>query len=311
MYLLLILLAFILFTISFFGSEINSDKNGFLFDLRLATIKSFIGIAFFSYIICETLSIFNVFSFNYVLFSWVLINGLIIYLNKEKIKLNVFNISSQTIIIPKKEKKILLFIFFIIILPLLLLAIFIPPNNWDSMAYHLPRVEHWIQNKNIYPYPTNIIRQVLTSPLSEYIIANFQILSSTDAFSNLVQFASFIFILCSVTLIFSLLKIWMKGQLLLLLALMSLPMLLFQATTTQTDLLATFFFLSFILFGLLIKQSDDNFTTNFIFLALSLTLGILTKYHIAIFAAPIVIYLLFDQYFSLAFILPYYRQGFI
>ena len=294
MYLLLILLAFILLTISFFGSEINSDKHAFLFGLRLSLMKAFVGIAFFSYLTCEILSLFNVFSFNYVLFSWVLINGLIIYLNKEKIKLNVFNIFSQKITIPKEERNILYFIFLLIILPLLYLSIFIPPNNWDSMAYHLPRVEHWIQNKNIYPYPTNIVRQVLTSPLSEYIIANFQILSNTDAFSNLVQFASFIFILFSGTLIFSLLKIGMKGQLFLLLALISIPMMLFQATTTQTDLLATFFFLSFILFALLLIQSVHNLKSNFIFLALSLTLGILTKYHIAIFAAPIVIYLLFD-----------------
>ena len=293
MYILLILLAFILLVFSFYGLEINSDKNGFLFDVRLSLIKAFICISFFSYITCEILSIFNVFSFNYVLFSWLLINGIIIYLNKEKIKPNVFSIFSQKIEISKKEKNILLFIFFLIILPLLLLAIFIPPNNWDSMAYHLPRVEHWIQNKNIYPYPTNIVRQVLTSPLSEYMIVNFQILSSTDAFSNLVQFASFIFILFSGTLIFSVLKISLKGQLFLLLPLLSIPMMLFQATTTQTDLLASFFFLSFILFALLLIQSDDNFTTNFIFLALSLTLGILTKYHIAIFATPVVIYLLF------------------
>ena len=294
MYILLILLAFILLAFSFYGLGINSYKNGFLFDLRLSIIKAFIGIAFFSYLTSELLSIFNVFSFNFVLISWLLINGIIIYLNTEKIKLNVLSIFSQKVKISKKERRILFFIFFLIILPLLLLAIFIPPNNWDSMAYHIPRVEHWIQNKNIYPYPTNIVRQVLTSPLSEYMIANFQILTGTDDFSNLVQFASFIFILFSSTLIFSVLKINYKGQLFLLLALLSLPMMLFQATTTQTDLLASFFFLSFILFGLLIIQSDDNFKTNFIFLASSLTLGILTKYHIAIFAAPIIFYLLYN-----------------
>jgi hypothetical protein len=294
MYILLILLAFILFSLSFFESDSISNAHSYLFEIRLAVIKAFIGIAFFSYIICEILSLFNIFSFNYVLISWFLINGLIIYLNKEKIKLNVFSVLSQKVKIPKKEKNILFLIFFLIILALLLLAIFIPPNNWDSMAYHLPRVEHWIQNKNIYPYPTNIVRQVLTSPLSEYIIANFQILASTDSFSNLVQFASFIFILFSATLIFSLLKIGINGQLFLFLALLSLPMMLFQATTTQTDLLASFFFISFILFALLIIQTEANFETNFIFLALSLTIGILTKYHIAIFAAPIVIYLLFE-----------------
>jgi len=293
MYILLILLAFILLSLSIFELDSNSNDNSILFAIRLGTIKAFIGIALISYIICEILSLFNIFSFNYVLISWVLIDGGIIYLNKEKIKLNVFSIFSREVIIPKKEKNILLFVFIIIILPLLLFAIFIPPNNWDSMAYHLPRVEHWIQNKNIYPYSTNIVRQALTSPLSEYIIANFQILANTDAFSNLVQFASFIFILFSATLIFSILKIGMKGQLFLFLALLSLPMVLFQATTTQTDLLASFFFISFILFSLLIIKTESNFKTNFIFLALSLTLGILTKYHIAIFVAPIVIYLLF------------------
>jgi hypothetical protein len=294
MYILLILLAFILLSLSFFESDSNPNDNSILFAIRLGAIKAFIGFALISYIICEILSLFNVFSFKYVLISWILINGIIIYLNKEKIKLNVFSIFSQKVTIPKKEKNILLFISFVFILPLLLLAIFIPPNNWDSIAYHLPRIEHWIQNKNIYPYPTNIIRQVLTSPLSEYIIANFQILANTDTFSNFVQFSSFIFILFSTTLIFSILKIGLKGQLFLILALLSLPMILFQATTTQTDLLASFFFIGFILFFLLIIQTKDNFKTNFIFLALSLSLGILTKYHIAIFAAPIVIYLLFD-----------------
>ena len=294
MYILLILLAFILSFISFFESDLNSNDNGYLFKIRLAGIKSFTAIVFISYLICEILSLFNVLNFTYVVFSWALTSAIIIFFNKEKIKLNVYSIISHKILLPKKNRTLLLLIFLIIILPLFLLAMYIPPNNWDSMAYHLPRVEHWIQNKNVYPYPTNIVRQILSPPLSEYIIANFQILSNTDAFSNLVQFASFILILFTGTLIFSSLKIGFRGQLFLLLALLSIPMVLFQATTTQTDLLASFFFLSFILFALLIIQSDNNFKTNLTFLALTLCLGALTKYHIAIFALPIVIYLLFD-----------------
>jgi hypothetical protein len=294
MYILLILFAFILLFISFFEADSNSNDNGYLFKIRLVSIKSFTAIVFISYLICEILSLFNLLSFNYVVFSWVLINAFIIYFYKEILKHNVYSIFSHKIFIPKKYITLLLFIFFIIILPLFLLAIFIPPNNWDSMAYHLPRVEHWIQNKNIYPYPTNIVRQIVSPPLSEYIITNFQVLSNTDAFSNLVQFASFILILFTGTLIFSTLKIDLKGQLFLILALLSIPMMLFQATTTQTDLLASFFFLSFILFSLFIVQSDNNFKSNFTFLAVTLCLGVLTKYHIAIFALPIVIYLLFD-----------------
>jgi hypothetical protein len=294
MSIILIFISFIALLLSFFNYNSKIHATSFSYEIRLASIKSFIAIAFISYLICELLSLFNILSFNYVVFSWALINAIIISFYKELIKLNVNSIISHKILLPKKDRTLLLLIFLILILPLFLLAIFIPPNNWDSMAYHLPRVEHWIQNKNIYPYPTNIVRQIVSPPLSEYIIANFQILSNTDAFSNLLQFASFIFILFTGTLIFSCLKIGFKGQLFLLLALLSIPMLLFQATTTQTDLLASFFFLSFILFSLFIVQSDKNFKTNFTFLALTLCLGVLTKYHIAIFALPIVIYLLFN-----------------
>ena len=294
MSIILIFISFIALLLSFFNSYTKINTTSFSYEIRLASIKSFIAIAFISYLISEILSLFNLLSFNYVFFSWIQINTFIIYFYKEIIKHNVFSIVSHKILLPKKDKHFLILIFLIIIFPLFLLAIFIPPNNWDSMAYHLPRIEHWIQNKNIYPYPTNIVRQILSPPLSEYIIANFQILSNSDAFSNLVQFASFILILFTITLIFSCLKIGLKGQLFLLLALLSLPMLLFQATTTQTDLLASFFFLSFILFALQIIQSANNFKTNFTFLALTLCLGVLTKYHIAIFALPIVIYLLFD-----------------
>ncbi len=159
------------------------------------------------------------------------------------------------------------------------------------MAYHLPRVEHWIQNGNIYPYNTNIVRQVLTSPLSEYMLVNIQLLSGTDTFFNVVQFASFLLILLTATLVFKELNINYKGQLLLVFALMSLPMMIFQSTTTQTDLLSSLFYLAFIYFALLTYKEFDEFKFNTFYLIISLALGILTKYHIAIFAFPICLYL--------------------
>jgi hypothetical protein len=73
MYILLILLAFILLSILFFESDSNSIYNSFLFKIRLAPIKSFTAIALISYLICELLSLFNILSFNYVVFSWALI----------------------------------------------------------------------------------------------------------------------------------------------------------------------------------------------------------------------------------------------
>ena len=43
-------------------------------------------------------------------------------------------------------------------------AIVAPPNNMDSMSYHMPRVMHWIQNASISHYPTNTLRQISFPP---------------------------------------------------------------------------------------------------------------------------------------------------
>ena len=43
------------------------------------------------------------------------------------------------------------------------------PNTWDSMTYHLPRIEHWLQNQSLGFYPTSITRQLEFSILSRRI----------------------------------------------------------------------------------------------------------------------------------------------
>ncbi len=280
--------------------------------LRTAFIKSFIATCFFSYLFCEILSLNNALTKTNIGLGWLMVFiAALIYFIKSKgsleailnaFKFNPLNPSSPKV---SFSSSVLITVLVLVVLPLLLLSVFVPPNNWDSMAYHMPRVLHWIQDKNIYPYPTNIYRQVLTSPLSEYVILNLQILSGTDSFANLVQFFSFVGVLCEVSLLFKLVGINHKGQLFALLMVASLPMIVFQATTTQTDLLATFFFISFVYFTVAIVKEKEkekekgnenmiekkNFFSNTIFLALSLTLGILTKYNVAIFAFPIALYL--------------------
>ena len=34
-----------------------------------------------------------------------------------------------------------------------------PPANPDSLAYHLPRAEHWVQNESVAQYATNYLAQ--------------------------------------------------------------------------------------------------------------------------------------------------------
>ena len=228
-----------------------------------------------------------------ILISWGLVVGILFYfVYKKNIKFSLIRFTIFNESIELKYKIILCFLFIIILVPLLLLAVFIPPNNWDSMAYHLPRIQHWLQNGNIYPYPTNITRQIATSPLSEYIILNLQLLSSSDFFANLVQYIALINIIFLASLVLKSFQINYKGQIFTIVAICSLPMALFQSTTTQTDLLASFFFLCFVYYLIKLNQpaSANNAKTIIILIAISLSLGILTKYTVALFAFPLIIY---------------------
>jgi hypothetical protein len=64
------------------------------------------------------------------------------------------------------------------------------PNNWDSQVYHLPRIEHWIQDASLAFYPTSITRQNEMGPVAEMLLLQTRILSGSDALYPLVQWAS-------------------------------------------------------------------------------------------------------------------------
>ena len=290
-----VILIFISFFLSFlYFTEIETNPNqNLLICKRESFVKSSLLISFLSYLFCEFYSIFNNLNFVSILISWGLVVGILFYfVYKKNIKFSLIRFTIFNESIELKYKIILCFLFIIILVPLLLLAVFIPPNNWDSMAYHLPRIQHWIQNGNIYPYPTNITRQIATSPLSEYIILNLQVLSSSDIFANIVQYFALINIIFLASLVLKSFQINYKGQIFVILAICSLPMALFQSTTTQTDLLASFFFLCFVYYLIKLNQpaSDNNSKTIIILIAISLSLGILTKYTVALFAFPLIIY---------------------
>ena len=288
-----VLLIFISAFLIFIAYLVNPSSTKFtspFSSIRLAFIKAFLAISLISYLLVEVLSFNNQLSYTSISIAWGIVAlGMGIFLWKNHTNIHFPTISFKTI--EKKYQWLLIFGFVFVLLPLLLLSIFIPPNNWDSLAYHLPRIEHWIQNKNIYPYPTNLIRQIITPPFSEYVLLQLRILSGNDWFLNLLQYCSLIGVLFIATQLFQFLKINYKGQILLCCVLISLPMLIFQSTTTQTDLLSAFYLLAFILFSYLFVQ--DNVKESFVYLVIALSIGILTKYTIAIFALPFILYIIY------------------
>ena len=50
------------------------------------------------------------------------------------------------------------------------IAVVAPPNTYDSMAYHMARVAHWLADGTVAHYPTNSLRQLYLSPWSEFAV---------------------------------------------------------------------------------------------------------------------------------------------
>lgn len=112
------------------------------------------------------------------------------------------------------------------------------PNNWDSMTYHLTRVEHWMQRQTVIHYATNNVRQVSQPPLAEYWILHILSLGGIDRLANLVQWTAW---LISMISIWGILGVWgmsRKVQWSGVLLAAALPMAILQSTSTQNDLLA-------------------------------------------------------------------------
>ena len=155
----------------------------------------------------------------------------------------------------KKHKWISLFAFLVSIGygTLAYLIVRVPPNNTDSMHTHLARVIYWLQqgsfqqltNHSIFSkiYPFNAQLNVLWNVL----------FSHSDQFVGFVQFFAALFCGVAIYGICRLLNGQQKFSLLISLIWLSFPLVVFQATTTQFDLVSTalftitiFFFFDFI-----------------------------------------------------------------
>ncbi|MEU5910684.1 glycosyltransferase family 39 protein [Micromonospora sp. NPDC047527] len=118
----------------------------------------------------------------------------------------------------------------------LLVALLAEPNNFDSQTYHLPKVERWVAQGDLDFWPTAIHRQVTIPPGAEYLLLHLRLLTGGDALHNLVQWAAGIVCLVAVARITAQLGGSRRAQLITAFVLASTPMVVLQATSTQTDL---------------------------------------------------------------------------
>lgn len=186
------------------------------------------------------------------------------------------------------EYTILFFITFICCLTFVI-AIIAPPNTWDSMAYHMPRVMHWLQNKSVAHYPTHILRQVDMNPWAEFAISHFQVLSGNDRFANLIQWFSMVGSLIGVSLIARFFGANRSTQIFSALIAATIPMGILQSSSTQNDYVVSFWLICFS-WSMLEYIKKRNYIWA-VFVGFSLGLAILTKGTAYIFAFPFCVWL--------------------
>lgn len=140
---------------------------------------------------------------------------------------------------------------FLAILPLITLvaALVSPPNNNDSLTYHMTRVAMWAQQASVRHYPTPDLRQIYHQPMAEYALLQLQLLSGGDALANLVQWGSGLGCALAVWVLTRQLGGGARTQTLAVLLAQSVPMVVLQSSSTQNDLVTSLWFLSVLVFG--------------------------------------------------------------
>lgn len=188
--------------------------------------------------------------------------------------------------LPVLDKGLLSFLA-LLLLVLLSLGIAQPPNNWDSMTYHLSRVMHWIQQQSVAHYASHIDRQIFMTPFSEYWILNTMVLTGNDYFTNAVQWMALVGCIIVCTLLVQEGGGSFRSQILASYLVLSIPIALYESLSTQTDLLAAFFVLSAIFcFLRLYLQWESTYVWG---LGISIGLALFTKATSYFFLLPLVI----------------------
>lgn len=228
---ILLILLFLVLTLNY---TYNKRKS-----FSLAIVINSLSFALATIFITELSSIFKIYNFTSSLSYWGLLDIVLIYLtliNRELISINRY----KTLII--QNKWILFFLGTFSIL-LFIQGILYPPNNWDSMTYHMARIAHWVMNESVYPYPTHIYRQIYQPPLAEWMVGQICILNRADYFANALQLMYLISSLACINLIMQEFKLSLKIRSIAFILIFTTPSIFMQATSTQNDIVIGFFLL--------------------------------------------------------------------
>ena len=168
-------------------------------------------------------------------------------------------------------------------------ALISPPNTWDAMTYHMPRVFYWLQNQSVAFYPTHELRQLHMPPGAEFAILHLHILHGGDGFDNLVQWFSLCGCIVGVSVLAQLLGANRSGQVFAAVVGVTIPAGILQASGAKNDYVVAFWLVALVFYILNFKHSTR--IINLFGIGSTVALACLTKGTAYIFTLPIVIVL--------------------
>lgn len=257
------------------------------------------------FIVTELLSLFKCVDKIHLVFAWGIVDCctlfvLVTFLIKKHIPLlSPFKsgIEFGKKVIKNKKVDLIPYLLFVV-LGVLVLAVSIRtvPYNADSLAYHLPRIQMWEQNKTVAHFATPDYRQISSPVLAEFVNLYVYIFSGNDIFFNLVQSISYVFNSFMVYCIAKRRLLSQRGAFIATFMAMATPIALAEAFNTQVDLFTTVWMMIFAYEMLAlsekseIKIREDAF--RIIIMGLCMGLGYITKQSVCIEMAVFSIILL-------------------
>lgn len=153
------------------------------------------------------------------------------------------------------------------------LILYVPPNNYDGLTYHLARVGYWLQYDSLYPWVTANVRQTTFPPNAEFAILWTILLRGTDQFAGFVQWTAALISAISVYGITRMMSATRAQSIFPALIYLSLSQIQLQSTTVQNDLVVSSFFVSAIYLFILGWRYKHRNTLIISSMALGLSVG--------------------------------------
>ena len=155
------------------------------------------------------------------------------------------------------------------------LGVAVDPNNWDSMTYHLGRVAFWLQYDSALHYDGGTIRQLSSGVNGEFLQMWTILVSDTDRFAALVQWLALGGLAAAIFAAARVLGARRPAALFAPSLFVILPQPVLQASTTQNDLIVSFFVVATGVFA--VRGIRDRHTGELVMAALALGLAVGTK----------------------------------